>query len=79
MIRVNMKTAKMRCRNCEWLNYDFIFNEYEKCEPGKNFCGLHGRARVDIDGPQLNLDSFGSCGFLAKKKTVPVQLQLDLF
>lgn len=51
---------KARCRQCEYLNFDFIFNVYES---GDWFCGLHGRALVDPDGEQPDLDHKGGCGF----------------
>lgn len=62
---------KARCRNCMWLNYDFFDKKYER--DGEPFCGLHGRASVDPDGWQQNLDRRGGCGFHDKHQ------QLKLF
>lgn len=49
-----------RCRECYWLNLDVFSDEYES---GEWFCGLHGRAAVDPDGEQPDLDHRGGCGF----------------
>lgn len=68
-------TMKMRCWSCEYLDYDIIDCQLERCSPGKHFCGLHGRARVDPDGNQVNLNNRGSCGYFPRKKS----LQLLLF
>lgn len=65
---------KARCRNCNYLNYDFFSDSYERVEPGEDFCGLHGRAKVNPDGEQQNLNSRGSCGY--SRKARPVQLEL---
>lgn len=66
---------KMRCWRCEHLDYDHINGKQEQRLPGEHYCGLHGMARVDPDGPQQNLDHKGGCGFTARKKAV----QLSLF
>jgi hypothetical protein len=50
----------MRCYGCEYLNYDFLDDIYEHGEP---FCGLHGRAPVDPNGPQQDLNHHGGCGY----------------
>ena len=64
--------SKMRCRYCANYCYDYLDGRYESdSEP---FCGLHGRARVDPDGKQQNLDSRGGCGYIARQK--PVQLEI---
>ena len=52
---------KARCRQCEYLNQD---------------CGLHGRARVDPDGEQPDLNHHGGCGF--NRATEPRQYNLFL-
>ena len=64
-------TQRARCRECQWLNYDFLSDKYERDLPP--FCGLHGRARVDPNGWQQNLDHNGGCGFHCKHQ------QLTLF
>lgn len=61
---------KMQCRRYKNLNYDHFTRQYENDEAP--ICGLHGRARVDPDGPQQNLDGRGGCGFI--KKNRPVEL-----
>ena len=68
-------TGRMRCWRCEHLDYDHISDTQETAADGEHFCGLHGRARVDPDGPQQNLNRKGGCGFTPRKQTV----QLDLF
>lgn len=45
---------------------------FENGEPF--FCGLHGCARVDPDGPQQDLDHQGGCGFIPASR--PRQLEL---
>lgn len=64
---------KMKCRWCTWLNYDVFTRTYE--QPEHYFCGLHGRARVDINGEQENLDARGSCGYSPKRVAVQLELQ----
>lgn len=66
--------AKMRCRTCVHLDYDYIFNRYEQ-RPGYHFCGLHGRSRVDPDGAQRDLDHRGGCGYWPR--VAAVQLEID--
>ena len=51
---------KAMCRQCEYLNWDWLTHEYES---GPYFCGLHGRASVDPDGEQPDLNHKGGCGF----------------
>lgn len=64
---------KMRCKKCTWLNYDVIRDRYQNdYEP---FCGLHGRAPVDPEGEQVNLDRHGSCGFYPRQRQ-PEELSL---
>lgn len=63
--------SKARCRQCAWLNYDFLSDTYERDLPP--FCGLHGRERIDLNGEQRNLDHMGGCGFKTKYE------QLTLF
>lgn len=65
---------KMRCWRCEHLDYDHINARQENRLPGEHYCGLHGMARVDPDGPQQNLDHKGGCGFTARKKNVELSL-----
>lgn len=65
---------KMRCRKCNWLNWDFITQTQENTT--EYYCGLHGCARVDPDGEQANLDTHGSCGFSAIRKESAKQLEL---
>lgn len=67
--------AKMRCWRCEWMDYDVFSRKYEK-HPDGHFCGLHGRAQIDPDGKQVNLDHRGGCGFRSKQKD-PVQLTFN--
>ena len=62
---------KAKCRQCEFLNWDFITNDYES---GPWFCGLHGRSRIDPDGDQPDLNHHGGCGFI--KATAVRQYQL---
>lgn len=64
---------KMKCRTCFYLNYDFFTYSYA-C-PNHHFCGLHGRCKVDPDGPQMDLDHRGGCGYLAKKTTVQLEIE----
>lgn len=63
---------RARCRDCQFLNWNFLTNEIEDDGNG-HFCGLHGGASVDPDGMQLNLDHKGACGFSSKNR------QLSLF
>ena len=61
--RPKQNTQKARCRECAWWCYNFLDGCYQK-DKG-SFCGLHGSAPVDPDGPQptfLNRDEPG-CGF----------------
>lgn len=58
---------KARCKNCVYLNWDFITGKVITPEYN-NFCGLHGRAEVDIDGVQQNLDGRGGCGYHPKQR-----------
>jgi hypothetical protein len=67
---------KMRCWRCKNLNYDYFDRKYETPADGHFFCGLHGRAQVDPDGEQVNLDRRGGCGYYPKEKA-PVQLTFD--
>jgi len=67
---------KMRCRRCVFLDWEFISNTIEPREDGTHYCGLHGGTTVDIDGPQMNLDNRGSCGFADRIR--PAE-QLDLW
>lgn len=64
---------KARCRQCEYLNQDWLTREYET---GEWFCGLHGRAHVDPDGEQPDLNHHGGCGF--NRATEPRQYNLFL-
>ena len=66
---------KMRCWTCEYLDYDHLDCKLELRSPGEHFCGLHGRAPVNPDGNQVNLNNRGSCGYFPRKKA----LQLSLF
>lgn len=66
---------KARCRNCECLNFDFVSGKYEF--PEHDFCGLHGRTRVDLDGDQPDLNHHGGCGFMPKQGEKARQLCLD--
>ena len=58
---------KMRCRKCANLDYDYINGRHETRREGGHFCGLHGRAHVDPDSNQVNLDRRGGCGFIQKE------------
>lgn len=62
---------KCRGRGCEYFNYDVCDGQFEE-NPVHNFCGLHGRATVELGMP-VNLDRRGGCGYLPRK------LQLNLF
>lgn len=62
---------RARCRECEYLNQNNINLEYES---GDWFCGLHGRAAVDPDGDQPDLNHHGGCGF--HKAATPRQYML---
>ena len=64
---------KMRCERCVYLNWDFLTGTIEKTD--HDFCGLHGRAQVDINGKQQNLDSRGGCGFSEKARYVQLELE----
>ena len=66
-------TKRMRCKACMFLNWDFITDKNIPVEKGKEFCGLHGGTRVDINGLQVNLNNRGSCGYISK------MTQLNLF
>ena len=66
--------SRMRCRECAWLDYDFLGKTIELRLDGSHYCGLHGRATVDIDGEQQNLNRRGSCGFFPKEKEDARQL-----
>ena len=71
---------KMRCNKCVWLDYDVFDNMYESHT--YHFCGLHGRARVNPDGEQQNLNGRESCGFTQKRdkpKPTIVQLTFDFW
>jgi hypothetical protein len=63
----------MRCKECWCLNYDFF--EHRNIDTGRPRCGLHGGATVNPDGPQVNLDNRGGCGFIPKG----TERQLTLF
>ena len=64
---------KMRCRYCVNYCYDHLGRKYETdCEP---FCGLHGRARVDPDGRQQNLDRRGGCGYSPRQKVIQLEIK----
>ena len=67
---------KMRCWRCTWMDYDVFSRKYEKHPNGWHYCGLHGRAQVDPDGLQVNLDRRGGCGFHSKEKA-PIQLTFN--
>lgn len=60
------RRVRMQCRDCMFLDWDFITNRTDTVEDGKHFCGLHGRSRVNPDGWQQNLNNRGSCGFRPK-------------
>lgn len=68
------QNKKMRCWRCEHLDFDHILCRQENRPPGEHYCGLHGMARVDPDGPQQNLDHKGGCGFTARKQAVELSL-----
>ncbi|MBR1464303.1 MAG: hypothetical protein IJ604_13145 [Prevotella sp.] len=68
--------AKIKCRLCTYLDYDFFERRFENRTEGNHYCGLHGRAQVDPDGEQVNLDHRGGCGFCSKQKD-PVQLTFN--
>lgn len=53
----------MRCRSCRWFDWEFITEEITPQVEGEHFCGLHGRTRVDPDGPQVDLNHYGGCGY----------------
>jgi len=57
------------------MDYDVFSRTYEH-HPSGHFCGLHGRAQVNPDGEQANLDARGGCGFSPKEKA-PVQLTFE--
>ena len=67
--------AKIRCRFCTHFDYNHLDSRYEPRAEGEHFCGLHGMAPVDPDGPQVNLDHRGGCGYYPKKRDV--QLTFD--
>ena len=58
----------MRCRRCRHLNYNHLTDQYEPDDPP--FCGLHGCARVDPDGPQQDLNHKGGCGYTDKDQII---------
>lgn len=62
---------KARCRECYYLNWNYLTLDYEV---GDWFCGLHGMAAVDPDGDQPDLNHHGGCGF--HKADEPRQYQL---
>lgn len=64
--------ARMRCKQCIWLDFNCLENRYQK-RP-YHVCGLHGMCTVDIEGEQVDLDSRGGCGYV--KKNEPRQLSL---
>lgn len=66
-----MKRA--RCKSCFYLNWNWITDTRDMNPP--YFCGLHGRAIVDPDGEQENLDHNGGCGYSPKETSY----QLSLF
>lgn len=66
---------KAKCRQCLHLDYDHLSDTIEPCKDGEHFCGLHGRARIDPDGIQQDLNHQGGCGFIQRNK--PVQLELS--
>lgn len=66
---------KAKCSQCRYLNYNFFDGTYENKVPP--FCGLHGRARVDPDGEQRNLNHEGGCGFSRKMKSIQTALNFD--
>lgn len=75
---VKTPKTKIKCRTCYNLNYDYFSSRYEPYEEIKYwFCGLHGRAHVDPDGMQVDLNKRGGCGYFPKvKKKEPKQLSL---
>ena len=64
---------EMKCSKCKYLNWDFLTDKIEQTD--EDFCGLHGRARVQIDGVQQDFNHHGGCGFVERQKFI----QLDLF
>ena len=64
----------MRCLRCSYYNFDFLSDSYEE---GESFCGLHGRAKVDPNGKQRNLDNHGSCGYHPKNQPIQMSLNFD--
>lgn len=70
------ESNKMRCADCYWLDWDFVTHRHIPLRnPGFHYCGLHGRAQVDPNGEQQNLDRHGGCGFMPVQE--PIQLELD--
>lgn len=67
--------AKIRCRFCMNLDYNYIFDRHDPQPDGQHVCGLHGGSPVDPDGEQVDFDHNGGCGFIPKRKTV--QLTFD--
>lgn len=68
--------TKIKCRTCTHLNYDYLQSRYETFEEAGNYyCGVHGRAAVDPDGQQVNLNRRGGCGYYPKQRP-PKQLSL---
>ena len=45
------------------MDWDFITDEIRPQCDNDHFCGLHGRAPVDPDGPQVDLNHRGGCGY----------------
>lgn len=64
---------RTKCNFCAYLNYDFINDRYDDRQDF--VCGLHGSAQVNPNGPQMDLDHKGGCGFSPKYKGE--QLTLD--
>lgn len=64
----------MKCKGCTFFNWDFTDDSYDTY-PEHSYCGLHGGERVDPDGPQMNLDNRGGCGYWPKMQMT----QLELF
>ena len=63
---------KMRCRRCQAFCYDFVDRRQD--DESESYCGMHGRAKVDPDGVQQNLDHRGGCGFVEKKRAKQLTL-----
>lgn len=66
--------ARARCGDCRRLNRDLLADEAEPFERlGYWFCGVHGRAHIDPDGRQPNLNRRGGCDYSTKNR------QMSLF